>query len=108
MQSTGSSIIVPIQLKIAGRLLLIQLILALVLLFTSERTGISIFTIQLAMYLLNALACVFLGLAARKLDRSWVLFGLLPAIGMLIVFSSSSLFFLWRAVRLLQLDRSNT
>ena len=75
------------QLRIAGWILLTNFIGSVALALTSTRMGISTSAVLAISYCVNAIACYFLGVAANLSGKSWLLYGLLPAAGMLLPFS---------------------
>ena len=77
----------PVELKIAGWLIFIEFVLTVALVLTAKQSGPSILAIRLIAVGINCVACAYLGVAANKLGKSWLLYGLLPALGMLIIFS---------------------
>ena len=82
----------PVELKIAGWLILLQFVSIVILTIFANQTGLSDFSIRLIAVSINCLACVYLGIAAKKLGKSWLLYGLLPALGMVFIFSFYSLY----------------
>ena len=77
----------PIELRIAGWLLLLELVFAVLLAYTANKTGISLIAVRVIAVAINCIACIYLGIAANKLGKNWLLYGLLPALGTLIIFS---------------------
>jgi hypothetical protein len=66
---------------------MLEFVVALTLALTTNQTGLSFIAVRVIAISLNCVACVFLGVAANKLGKNWLLYGLLPALGTLIIFS---------------------
>ena len=94
----------PITLRIAGYVILAEFIVIVVLIVALQRLGIESDLVKVVGFVINSIACVFLGIAAKRLGKSWLLYGVLPAIGIIFPFALFSLYKLWSDARFKWLD----
>jgi len=70
----------PQEMRTAGYLLLAEFTVLVGYSFSSEYLRVSETAIQLIALAINFIACIFIGMAAKKLGKSWILYGLAPAV----------------------------
>ena len=66
----------PQALRVGGYVILLEFV---ILIGGSYQTSISQTLLQMIVLAINPIACLLVGLAAKQLGKSWLLYGLLPA-----------------------------